>query len=177
LKPNASRHRHTSVVLSGRELAGLALFASVLAVVGCSGNSGHPSHGPVAMPTGLPAVAATKCEASIHANRLTNRLAYGNDVFLPAGQVQPRRSAGEARRALLLDPSASYLGHGHRQYEFFARYTDFSGSRPVWVLLEHDVPSSGSLSNKLIPADVLDILDDRTGRPIAILNDSQPSCA
>jgi hypothetical protein len=46
----------------------------------------------------------------------------------------------------------------------------------VWILLEHDVPSSGSLSNKIVKHDLVDIFDDQTRRPVGILDALPDGC-
>ncbi|HTR69578.1 MAG TPA: hypothetical protein VMH41_05060 [Mycobacteriales bacterium] len=102
-------------------------------------------------------------------HQLMARLAFGNDVFLAPHGVTPRTSATEATARLLADPAASSLGHHHRQ-EVFAIYQHLGTRRPVWLLLAHGVPSIGSLSGKVEMHDIVDILDDRTQRPLSMID-------
>jgi hypothetical protein len=119
---------------------------------------------------------ADPCRAEVRGDRLVARPAYGGDVFLPPNGISPRTSPAAARATMLADPSASCpLGHRHQQ-EIFAIYQNFKGRRPVWLLLEHHVPSSGSLSNKIANHDLVDILNDHTRRPVSILDALPDSC-
>lgn len=146
------------------------------ATASCSTSTVHRQAAP-ARPAAATHVAAAAhpCRVHVRGHRLTARVAYADDAFLPATGITPHTSAATARADILADPSSSFLGHRHWR-EIFAVFQNFKGRRPVWLLLERHVPGSSSLSSTIVKQDVIDMLDDRTRRPVAILEGLTDGC-
>ncbi len=158
----------------------LIVVVTSLSVTGCTTTrttSAPPPSGPTPITTTPVDRADRHCVPTTDRMRLTSRLAFENDVFLPPGSLAPTTSAARARTTLISDPSASILPHPGRAQEIFAIYRNFKGRRPVWFLLEQNVPSSGSLSNAIVKHDIVDILDDRTDKLLGIIDARPNGCA
>jgi hypothetical protein len=149
-----------------------ATIATMFAAASCGATNQHHSTPPTSQAAATP---TDPCKVEVRDDRLAARVVYGGEPFLPPAGLQPRTSAVDAKRILLTNPGSSALGHRRRQ-EFFAIYRHLGTPRPVWVLLEHNVPGSGSLSNEIVKQDLLFILDDRTSKPMALLESLPAGC-
>ena len=178
MEPSTGLCRPRGVVsFPARPIQLIAASALACAITGCSTASAPQRSGAAyGATTTNHTDRPDPCLAEVRGKRLVARLAYGGDVFLPPNGITPRTTAAVARATLLADPSVSLLGHHHHQQEIFAIYQNFKGRRPVWILLEHQVPSSGSLSGSIVKHDLVDILDDRTRQPVAVIDALPDGC-
>jgi hypothetical protein len=149
----------------------IATIALVFSAAGCS----TTTHGQQSTPTASPVAARTvdRCAVKTHGVRLAARLDYDGDDLLPPRGITPRTSAAEAKKLLLTSPALELPAH-HKPIEVFAVYDHLNVRRPVWVLLVHNVPAI-SLGPAPSPGaargveDAVNILDDRTRKPVSLL--------